>query len=187
MGRSQVRLLVVDAKLGLHNQGILRIATNAWDHGCGLIVVVNKWDLIEEKDANTAKRGEEILIEKALFLESVPFVYVSAPTGQRVRKLLDLIIEVAAARDVRVPTAEVNRVLQDLLVRAAPPQKEGEEVKLLYATQIETSPPTIVIISNRPEAVPESYQRYLLRGFRTAWGFSGAPLRLTINRRGSKR
>lgn len=185
LGRADVCLLVVDAKLGLQNQD-LRIANDAWDRGCGLIVVVNKWDLIEEKDTNTAKRGEDTLIEKAPFLENVPFVYVSALTGLRVRKLFDLILEVAAARKHRVATAEVNRVLQELLVRAAPPQKEGEEVKLLFATQIGTAPPEFVIIGNRPEAVPESYQRYLLRGFRDAWGFMGAPVRLKINRRGSK-
>ena len=146
--------------LGLHNQD-LRIATEAWDQGCGLIVVVNKWDLVEEKDANTARRGQEELMEKAPFLRYVPFVYVSALTGQRVRKILDLILEVAEAREQRVPTAEVNRVLTTLLERNAPPQKPGEEVKLLYASQIGTAPPTIAIVSNRPDDVPEAYQRYL--------------------------
>ena len=73
----------------------LRIATEAWDRGCGLIVVVNKWDLIPEKDANTAKRGQDLLTEKAPFLSFVPFVYTSATTGQRVSKLSDLIIAVA--------------------------------------------------------------------------------------------
>jgi GTP-binding protein len=186
LGRADICLLVVDAALGLHNQD-LRIANNAWDRGCGLAVVVNKWDLVEDKETNTAERGRAILIEKAPFLENVPFVYVSALSGLRVHKLLDLVLEVAEARKHRVATAEVNRVLQELLARAAPPQKEGEEVKLLYATQIGTSPPAIAIVSNRPEAVPESYQRYLIRGFREAWGFKGAPLKLSINRRGSKR
>ena len=104
--------------------------------GCGLIVVVNKWDLVEEKDANTARRGQDELIAKAPFLRYVPFVYVSALTGQRVRRILDLILEVAEGREQRVPTAEVNRVLSALLERNSPPQKPGEEVKLLYASQI---------------------------------------------------
>jgi GTP-binding protein len=185
LGRADLCLLVVDAKLGMHNQD-LRIATEAWDRGCGLIIVVNKWDLIEEKDANTAKRGEEILTDKAPFLENVPFIYTSAVTGQRVQKILDLILQVAEARQQRVATAEVNRVLQELLARAAPPQKEGEAVKLLYAAQIGVAPPAIAIICNRPDAVPESYLRYLTRGFRQAWGFEGVPLKLTLNRRGSK-
>lgn len=183
--RAQVCVLVVDAALGMHTQD-LRIATQAWDHGGGLIVVVNKWDLIAEKDANTAKRGQEELVEKAPFLGDVPFLYVSALSGQRVRKVLDLIVEVAAARDVRVQTSEVNAVLQQLIQRAAPPQKPGEEVKLLYASQIGTAPPAFAIVSNRPDDVPESYQRYLIHGFRAAWGFHGVPIRLKFTARGAR-
>jgi GTP-binding protein len=178
-------VLVVDAALGLHNQD-LRIATEAWEQGCGLIIVVNKWDLIEEKDANTARRGQELLIEKAPFLRHVPFLYGSALTGQRVRKVLDLILQVAAERDKRVATSEVNRVLEELLQRSAPPQAPGEEVKLLYASQIGTAPPEIAIVSNRPTEVPESYQRYLVNGFREAWGFLGVPLRLKFTSRGAR-
>jgi len=180
--RADVCVLVVDASLGLHVQD-LRIATEAWERGCGLIVVVNKWDLIPEKDANTAKRGQDLLTEKAPFLGFVPFVYTSAQTGQRVSKLSDLIIAVAEARERRVPTAEVNKVLEDLLQRNAPPQKPGEEVKLLYASQVGTRPPAFAIVCNRPADVPEAYQRYLLNGFRAAWGFDGAPVRLKFKRR----
>ena len=184
--RASVCVLVVDAKLGLHNQD-LRIATEAWEQGCGLIILVNKWDLVEDKDTNTAARGEKLLIEKAPFLEWVPFLYVSALTGQRVRKLLDLILEVAAEREKRVSTAEVNKVLGELLDRNSPPQKAGEEVKLLYASQIGTAPPEFAIVSNRPLDIHESYQRYLINGFREAWGFKGAPLRLKFTSRGSRR
>jgi GTP-binding protein len=152
---------------------------------------VNKWDLVEEKDANTARQGQEALIAKAPFLRYVPFVYSSALTGQRVWKVLDLIIEVAEGRELRVPTAEVNKVLAHLVERNAPPQKPGEEVKLLYAllyaSQIDTAPPTLAIVSNRPDEVPESYQRYLAHGFREAWPFTGSPLRLKFTRRGSRR
>jgi GTP-binding protein len=184
--RAHVAVLVVDAAVGLHNQD-LRIATRAWDEGAGLIILVNKWDLVQEKDANTARRGQEALIAKAPFLRYVPFLYVSALTGQRVRKVLDLIVQVAEGRERRVPTAEVNKVLTSLVERNAPPQKSGEEVKLLYASQIATAPPTLAIVSNRPEEVPESYQRYLAHGFREAWPFTGSPLRLKFTRRGSRR
>ena len=184
--RAHVAVLVVDAAVGLHNQD-LRIATQAWDEGAGLIVLVNKWDLIEEKDANTARQGQEELVAKAPFLRYVPFLYVSALTGQRVRKVLDLIVEVAEGRQRRVPTAEVNKVLATLIERNAPPQKPGEEVKLLYASQIATAPPTLAIVSNRPDEVPESYQRYLAHGFREAWPFTGSPLRLKFTSRGSRR
>jgi GTPase len=184
--RAQVCVLVVDASLGMQNQD-LRIATEAWDRGCGLIVVVNKWDLVPEKDANTARQGQDALIDKAPFLRYVPFLYVSAVTGQRVRKVLDLILEVAEEREKRVPTAEVNKVLAELIQRNGPPQRPGEEVKLLYASQIGTAPPTLAIVSNRPDEVPESYQRYLSHGFREAWPFTGSPLRLKFTRRGSRR
>lgn len=183
--RAQVCLLVVDAAAGLHTQD-LRIATEAWEHGAGLIIVVNKWDLIEEKDSNTAHRGEEELGEKAPFLRDVPFIYVSAVTGQRVRTLLDQILAVAESRERRVPTAEVNRVLGELIQRAAPPQKQGDEVKLLYGSQIGTEPPAFAIVCNRPDDVAESYTRYLLHGFREAWGFAGCPVRLKYTARGAR-
>ena len=182
--RADVCVLVVDAELGMHAQD-LRIATEAWEYGAGLIIAVNKWDLIPEKDPNTAKRGQDLLADKAPFLRFVPFVYISALAGQRVSRLPDLILEVAEARERRIPTAEVNRVLQDLIARNAPPQEQGEEVKLLYASQIGTRPPMIAIVSNRPDDVLESYQRYLQNGFRSAWGFSGAPLRLKFTGRGA--
>ncbi len=184
--RAEVCVLVVDATVGLHNQD-LRIATEAWDRGAGLIIVVNKWDLVEEKDANTARRGQEELIAKAPFLQYVPFVYASALTGQRARKVLDLILEVSETRERRIPTAEVNKVLASLLERNAPPQKPGEEVKLLYASQIGTAPPTFAIVSNRPRDVPDSYQRYLAHGFREEWPFTGSPLRLKFTSRGARR
>jgi GTPase len=184
--RAHVCVLVVDATLGMHNQD-LRIATEVWERGAGLIVVVNKWDLVAEKNANTAREGQDAQIAKAPFLRYVPFVYVSALTGQRVRKILDLILEVEESRQQRVPTAEVNKVLADLVQRNAPPQKPGEEVKLLYASQIGTAPPTLAIVSNRPDEVPESYQRYLVHGFRQAWPFPGSPLRLKFTSKGSRR
>lgn len=184
--RADVCVLVVDAAIGLHNQD-LRIATEAWDRGCALIIAVNKWDLVADKDGNTAERGRQQLIEKAPFLKYVPFLYVSAESGLRVRKLLDLILEVAAARHERVQTAEVNRVLQELIQRNMPPQQGGEEVKLLYASQIGTAPPTFAIVSNRPSDVPESYQRYLMHGFRSVWPFPGSPVRVKLTRKGSRR
>jgi GTPase len=182
--RADVCVLVVDAEGGMHAQD-LRIATEAWDRGAGLIIAVNKWDLIPEKDPNTAKRGQDLLGEKAPFLRFTPFVYISAKLGQRVTRLPDLILEVAEARERRIPTAEVNRVLQELLSRSAPPQEQGDEVRLFYASQIGTRPPTIAIVSNRPDDVMESYQRYLHNGFRDAWGFTGAPLRLKFTSRGA--
>jgi len=183
--RAEVCVLVIDASLGLHTQD-LRIATEAWDQGAGLIIAVNKWDLIEEKDSNTARRGEEELRQKAPFLRYVKFVYLSAATGQRVHQLPELILEVAAARERRIATAEVNRVLEELVQKSNPPQKPGEEVKLLYASQVGTAPPVFAIVCSRPDAIPESYERYLINGFRKAWSFEGSPLRLNFKRRSGR-
>ncbi len=184
--RAEVCVLVVDALDGLHVQD-LRIATDAWERGAGVIIAVNKWDLIEEKDTMTAVRGERELKARAPFLAFIPFLYVSAKTGQRVPRLLDEILAVAEQREKRVPTAEVNRVLEALVERQQPPQPVGESVRLFYATQIGTAPPRFAVVSNRPEAIPESYTRYLVNGFREAWEFTGAPLAIKFRRKRRER
>jgi len=180
--RADVCVLVVDAKDGMHVQD-LKIANDAWEQGAAIIVAVNKWDLIDEKETNTAARGQREVEERAPFLQFIPFLYLSAKTGQRVPKLLELILEVANERTKRVPTAEVNRVLGALVDRQQPPQPVGESVRLLYASQIGTAPPRFAIVSNRPEAIPEAYTRYLVNGFREAWRFTGSPLNLKLRRR----
>ena len=184
--RADVCILVVDATEGMHVQD-LRIATDAWERGAGVIIAVNKWDLVEGKDTNTAVRGERALKEGAPFLDFIPFAYVSAKTGQRAHRLLDLILLVADERTKRVPTAEVNRVLEHLVERQQPPQPVGESVRLFFATQIGTAPPRFAVVSNRPDAIPESYARYLTRGFREAWAFTGAPLNIKFRRKRQER
>jgi GTP-binding protein len=186
MERADVCLLVVDATDGIHAQD-LKIANDAWDRGAGVLIAVNKWDLVEEKETNTAVRGERDHKARAPFLEFIPFYYVSAKTGQRVTKLLDAIVAVAEARKKRVPTAEVNRVLEELLARQQPPQPVGESVRLFYATQVGTAPPRFAVVANRPEAIPESYTRYLHNGFREAWEFTGAPLTIKFRRKKGRR
>ncbi len=186
MERADVCLLVVDAKDGMHVQD-LKIANEAWERGAAVIVAVNKWDLIEEKVTNTARDGERDIKARAPFLEFIPFYYVSAKTGQRVTKLLDAIVTVADEREKRVPTAEVNRVLEELLARQQPPQPVGESVRLFYATQVGTAPPRFAVVANRPEAIPESYTRYLHNGFREAWEFTGAPLTIKFRRKRGRR
>ena len=180
--RADVCVLVVDAQDGMHVQD-LKIANDAWERGAALIVAVNKWDLIEQKDTNTAVRGEREIKGRAPFLEFIPFIYVSAKTGQRATKLLELILAVARERDKRIATHEVNEVLEDLVDRQQPPQPVGESVRLLYASQIGTAPPRFAIVSNRPEAIPESYTRYLLNGFREAWRFTGSPVGIKFRRK----
>jgi len=176
--RAEICILVLDAVEGLHNQD-LKIAALAWEHGRGLIIVVNKWDL-KEKDQKTAQEFQKQCEEKAPFFKFVPFVFTSALSGQRVTKILDLIVEVEAERLKRVSTSQVNSILEQLVARRQPPQAAGREVKLNYATQVETAPPTIAVFGNSPDLVQEHYIRYLHNGFREAWGFNGNPLRVIL-------
>ena len=180
--RADICILVVDATEGLIQNQDLKIASLAWDDGRGLVIVVNKWD-IAEKDEKAAARYEKEAREKAPYLNFVPFLFISAKTGQRVTKILDLLVEVEEERLKRVTTREVNDRLGELLARRQPPQAAGREVKLNYATQVETAPPTIAVFGNHPELVEEHYVRYLHNGFREAWGFTGNPLRILLRRK----
>ncbi len=179
--RADICCLLVDAVEGLENQD-LKIATLAWEAGRGLVIIVNKWDLVEKGD-KTAAHFERDASEKVPYLGFVPFLFTSAKTGQRVTRVLDVILQVEAERLKRIATAQVNDVLGQLVARRQPPQAAGREVKLLYATQVETAPPTIAIFGNHPELLQEHYVRYLHNGFREAWGFHGSPLRILLRRR----
>ena len=179
--RADVCVLMLDATLGLENQD-LKIAALAWEAGRSLILVVNKWDL-KEKGDKTAAHFERDAREKAPFLRWVPFLFTSAVTGQRVTRVLDLILEVDAERGKRIPTHDVNDVLQQLLARRQPPQAAGREVRLLYATQVEVAPPMIAVFGSNSDLVEEHYIRYLHNGFRAAWGFMGNPLRIVMRRK----
>lgn len=176
--RAEICILVLDAVEGLHNQD-LKIAALAWEAGRGLIIVVNKWD-IKEKTEKSAQEFQRECEEKAPFFKFVPFVFTSALTGQRITKILDLILEVEAERSKRITTSQVNSTLEQLVARRQPPQAAGREIKLNYATQVETAPPTIAVFGNNPDMVQEHYIRYLHNGFREAWGFVGNPLRVVL-------
>jgi GTPase len=179
--RADVCLLLVDATEPVHVQD-LKIAEKAWKAGCALIIVANKWDLVA-KETNTAVEFERTLQQRSPSLKWVPVLFSSALTGQRVRKALDLIIEVADNRETRIATRAVNDVLRQLVERTAPPQYRGHPIKMFYATQVAVKPPVFVIFTNQPDGVPEHYMRYLSNGFRAAWQFMGSPLRLRLRAR----
>ncbi len=180
--RADVCVLMLDATLGLENQD-LKVAALAWEAGRGLIIVVNKWD-VKEKDDKTAAKFEKEAEEKAPFLRWVPFLFASALTGQRVTRVLDLLLKVDEERHKRVATHEVNEVLQSLLARRQPPQAAGREIKLNYATQVSVAPPTIAVFGNEPGLMQEHYVRFLHNGFREAWSFLGNPLEIVLRRKG---
>jgi len=179
--RADICVLVLDAVAGLEGQD-LKIAALAWEAGRGLMIVVNKWDL-KEKDDKTAAKFEKDCAEKAPFLAWVPFVFTSATTGQRVTRILDEVIAVDAEWHKRISTSQVNQTLEALVARRQPPQGQGHDVRLNYATQVEVAPPTFAVFGNHPDLVADHYVRYLHNGFRAAWGFMGAPLRILLRRK----
>ncbi|HKK09116.1 MAG TPA: ribosome biogenesis GTPase Der [Gemmatimonadota bacterium] len=181
--RADVCLLLVDCSTGAGNQDF-RIGQEAWDAGCGLVFVANKWDLVEERGPDVFDAFVHELRERAAYLRWVPILTASARTGRRVRTALELALEVAENRERRIPTAEVNQVLGDLTSRRQPPQGGRGDVRIYYGSQVSTSPPTFVLWVNRPSELASHYVRYIENGFRDAWDFEGTPIRIRLKRRG---
>lgn len=180
--RSDVVLLLIDAVDGITAQDA-HIAGYVVEEARGVVIVVNKWDLIE-KDSHTmdAYTGE---IRQALkFISYAPLVFVSALTGQRVGRALDVALRVQEARSHRAPTGQLNRVLRDAVLSHSPPSKRGKRLKIYYATQAGTAPPSFVFFVNDPQLLHFSYRRYLGNKLREAFGFEGSPLRLSFRKRG---
>ena len=179
--RADVCLLLMDATEPPHVQD-LKVAEKAWRAGCGLIIVANKWDLVE-KDTMTAVEWERAMRARAPQLAHVPIVFTSAITGQRVQKVLDIVLEVAAARAQRIATHDVVEAVRELARRQPPPHYRGMPVKVLYATQVGTRPPTFVLFVNHPKALTPAWLRFMLRGLRERWPFAGTPVRLRVRGR----
>jgi GTP-binding protein len=181
---ADVCILMIDSTEGLQNQD-LKIATMAWEAGRGLILVMNKWDVYEDKTDKSADKVKKEIIEKAPYLEHVPFLFTSAKTGLRVTKVLDLALAVQEQRVRRISTSVVNDALGEIIGRLQPPQAAGREVKLNYATQVEVAPPTFAFFGNHPELIPEHYIRFIHNQLREKWGFLGSPLRVIMRRKSS--
>ncbi|MBE0597007.1 MAG: ribosome biogenesis GTPase Der [Desulfuromonadales bacterium] len=181
MDRAHVTLVVIDAEQGVTEQD-LTVAGYAFEKGRALILVVNKWDLVE-KDERTMKRYTQDLRDTFRFLPFAPIVFVSALTGQRVSKIMGVVEEVAAQFNRRIPTAELNRVIEEATKSKPPPVFQGKRVNFFYATQTAVRPPTFVLFVNRADGVPVAYQRYLINRLRDAFGFAGTPLRLALRDR----
>lgn len=181
---AHVCLVLVDAGEGLHQQD-LKILESAWEAGCGVVLAVNKWDLVDHEEFPVSQM-ERALRERSPLLAYVPIIFISAETGLRVRKTLDLIVEVSQERERRIPTPEVNEVLAKLYQRQPPPHSRGRQIRLRYGTQADTAPPTFVLFANLPREIPDHYVRYLHNGFRKAWGFRGVPIRIRLRSSASR-
>ena len=179
--RADVVLLLIDATEGFTAQD-LHIAGYVEERKKGMVLVVNKWDLVE-KDARTMDEYRERAREALDFMPYVPLVFISAKFGQRVHQVLETGLLVVAERERRVPTAALNKVLKDAVANHPPPSKPGKWVKFYYGTQADVSPPTFVLFCNDPKQIHFSYRRYLENELREAFGFVGTPLRISFRGR----
>lgn len=183
--RCDVALLMLDAKEEVTDQDA-RIGGFIREKGKGCVVVMNKWDLIE-KDSDTFGEFEERVREHLKYLSYAPVVFVSALTGQRVSKILDVVDGVAEEAKKRITTSLLNRYFGKWVEEVSPPLYKSRRVKLNYITQVSTAPPTFVISTNYPSGVHFSYERYLLNRIREAFGFEGVPIRLQFRKKGKDR
>ncbi|MCC6628159.1 MAG: ribosome biogenesis GTPase Der [Chloroflexi bacterium] len=182
VNRADVVLLVIDAAEGLTAQDA-HIAGYARDEYKGIVIVMNKWDLVP-KDSNTMARYADGVRREFDWLAHAPVIFVSALTGQRVPLLPEAVLQVAAERSQRVPTGALNRLLRDAFEEHPAPARAGRRQKFFYATQPATKPPTFVVYITDPEALHFSYKRYLENAIRREYGFAGVPLRLSFRARG---
>jgi GTP-binding protein len=178
--QADVCLVLVDATEDLSSQD-LRVVEQAWEAGSGVVLLMNKWDLVE-KETQTAPVREKEMRRKAPFLEWVPILFTSALTGLRARKALDLVLEVQEERHRRIETHEVNEALADIVGHQPPPHSRGTPVKLRYGTQVSVAPPTFLFFSNLPKEIPAHYIRYVHNSLRKRWGFWGTPIRMRFRK-----
>ncbi len=183
--RSDVCLILVDANEGVTEQDT-KIAGLVHEAGKAAIIVVNKWDAVEDKETNTM-RDKELDVRRDLsYMTYAPVVFLSALTGSRVDKLFSVIQDVFAQNTSRITTGQLNSVLADATARVQPPSDKGRRLKIYYMTQAGTKPPHFVIFCNDARLFHFSYQRYLENQIREVFGLQGTPVRITIRQRGDK-
>ena len=183
--RADVVLLVIDATEGIRAQDT-HIAGIALEKRKSILVAINKWDAVP-KDSYTQPAYAEHVREQLNFLDYVPALFVSAKTGQRVDQILPLALRIQEERLRRIPTAELNRLVQQALDRHAPPSKAGKRLKILYASQVRVDPPTFVFHVNDPKLAHFTYVRFLENRLRESYSFLGTPLQLVFRRRESRK
>lgn len=179
--RADVVLLVIDATEDFTAQD-LHIAGYVEEQKKGMVVVVNKWDLVE-KDTYTMDEYRERARRQLDFMPYAPLVFISAKVGQRVHRVLETALEVVQERNRRVSTAALNRVLKEAVAKHPPPSKPGKWVRFFYATQADAAPPTFVFFCNEPKMIHFTYKRYIENELRDAFNFSGTPLRISFRSR----
>jgi GTPase len=179
--RAQVVIILMDATEPLTDQDV-RIAGYAFEKGRALMIVMNKWDLVE-KDSNTVKKLIERTREELKFCQFAPVVTISALKGTRAPKLFSLIEDLYEKYTKRVTTAELNKFLEGATKQHPPGTHRNKPIKIYYATQVRVRPPAFTFFCNHPESIHFSYSRYMENRIREAFDFGGSPLRLTFKKR----
>ena len=182
--RSDVALLMIDASEGLTEQD-KKIAGIAHEAGKGIVIVVNKWDLIE-KDTGTMKEFTDKIKNELLFMPYAPIIFISAKTGKRVQQVMTMAKYVSEKRALRVPTGQLNSLIQDAILMNQPPADKGRRLKIYYAAQIGVKPPLFSFSINDRQLTHFSYSRYLENKIRDAFGFEGTSIKLVFRERGVK-
>ncbi|MCI5731496.1 MAG: ribosome biogenesis GTPase Der [Eubacterium sp.] len=182
--RSDVVILMIDAVEGVTEQDA-KIAGIAHDRGRGLIIAVNKWDAVE-KDNSTVKEYTKKIRDVLSFVPYAEIIFISALTGQRTKKIFDLLETVIQNHAMRIQTGVLNEILMEAVALQQPPSDKGKRLKLFYMTQVSTKPPTFVLFVNKKELMHFSYQRYIENRIRDTFGFAGTPIRIFIRERKEK-
>ena len=180
--RANVCVIMIDAMEGFSEQDS-KIAGYAHEQGKGCIIAINKWDLVE-KDDKTMDEQRKKYMNDFSFMAYAPIIFISAKTGQRVDRLLELIKFVDEQNAMRITTGALNELLARAVARVEPPSDKGKRLKIYYITQPTTRPPAFAVFCNDPELFHFSYQRYLENQIREAYGLEGTPIRLMIRGRG---
>ena len=183
--RADVCLILVDANDGVTEQDT-KIAGLVHEAGKAAIIVVNKWDAVENKETNTMRDKENDVRRDLAYMTYAPVVFLSALTGARVDKIFQTIQDVHAQNTSRITTGALNSVLADATARVQPPTDKGRRLKIYYMTQASTKPPHFVIFCNDARLFHFSYQRYLENQIREVFGLQGTPIRITIRQKGDK-
>jgi GTP-binding protein len=176
--KAHVCILVIDATEGVTDQDT-KIAGEAHEAGKGIIILVNKWDLVE-KETGTLEEYTKTVYDKLAYLTYAPIIFVSAKTGQRIDKLFSMINDVNSQNNLRVTTGMLNDVINEAITLVQPPSDKGRRLKVYYATQVSTRPPTFVVFCNNKELFHFSYQRYIENQIRKNFGLAGTPVRIIV-------
>ncbi len=179
--RSDIVLFVINAEEGIREQD-KRIAGYAHEAGRGLIIVVNKWDLVK-KDTNSTRDFEQEIRDEFQYLDYAPIIFVSAVTRQRLNKLPELIERVSESQNLRIPSSVLNDVIMVAVAINPTPTDKGRRLKIFYSTQVAVKPPAFVIFVNEEELMHFSYARFLENQIRNAFTFEGTPIRIIARRR----